>query len=78
MEKEIITTVERDHSAVRSVIYVTHPLHDVAEQKCDVDSVGPMRMTPVVRYSLMALRVYLLFMMVLVLYRVLVLGGVLG
>jgi hypothetical protein len=36
-----------------------------------MDSIGQMTMTPVVKYSLTTLRLYLLFMIGLVFYRVL-------
>lgn len=57
---------------------VIHPLDDVQEQKVDTEHLGPMRMTPAVRISLLALRGYLVLMMMLVLYRVLELAGVFG
>ncbi len=53
---------------------VVHPLDDVAEPKVDIESLGPMPMTPSVRLSLLSLRAYLVFMMLLVLYRVIVLA----
>ena len=56
---------------------VIHPLFDVPEQKLDPLSVGPMRMTTAVKWSLTLLRVYLLAMVVLVAYRALNLGGAL-
>jgi hypothetical protein len=55
---------------------VIHPLDDVQEQKVEIKHLGPMRMTPAVRISLLALRGYLVLMMLLVLYRVLNLAGV--
>lgn len=57
---------------------VIHPLDDVQEQKVEIKHLGPMRMTPAVRISLLALRGYLVLMMLLVLYRVLNLAGVFG
>jgi len=57
---------------------VIHPLDDVQEQKVETKHLGPMRMTPAVRVSLLALRGYLVLMMLLVLYHVLDLAGVLG
>jgi hypothetical protein len=57
---------------------VIHPLNDVQEQKVETKHLGPMRMTPAVRLSLLALRAYLVLMMLLVLYHVLGLAGVLG
>lgn len=57
---------------------VVHPLDDVPEQKVETRHLGPMRMTPAVRISLLALRGYLVFMMLLLLYHVLGLAGLLG
>ena len=57
---------------------VIHPLDDVQEQKVDTKHLGLMRMTPAVRVSLLALRGYLVLMMLLVLYHVLSLAGVFG
>lgn len=57
---------------------VIHPLDDLPEQKVDTAHLGPMPMTRSVRFSLMALRAYLLLMMLLVLYHVADLAGVFG
>ena len=57
---------------------VVHPLDDVLEQKLDTATLGPMPMTISVKLSLMALRGYLILMMLLVLYHVVDLAGVLG
>lgn len=58
---------------------VIHPLDDVAEEKrAPHTSIGLMRMTPMVRFSLMALRVYLFLMIGLVFYRVLEIAGAFG
>lgn len=54
---------------------VVHPLDDVAEQKVDTAHLGPMHLTPAVRYSLLALRAYMLLMMVMLCYYVLHLAG---
>jgi len=53
---------------------VVHPLDDVPETKVDVESLGPMAMTRSVRLSLMSLRAYLVFMMLLVAYHVMMLA----
>jgi len=53
-------------------------LTTVAEQKVETAHLGPMRMTPAVRISLLALRGYLMLMMLLLLYHVLGLAGLLG
>lgn len=57
---------------------VVHPLDDVREEKVDVSQLGPMPMTASVRLSLIALRGYLVLMMLLVLYHVIDLAGVIG
>jgi hypothetical protein len=57
---------------------VIHPLDDVAEQKVETRHLGAIRMTPAVRLSLLALRGYLMVMMLLVLYHVLDLAGAFG
>ncbi len=57
---------------------VVHPLDDAPEQKVDKTTLGPMQMTPSVKLSLLALRGYLVLMMLLVLYHVIDLAGVLG
>lgn len=54
---------------------VVHPLDDVAEQKVDVSRLGPMPMTASVRWSLFALRGYLILMALLVAYKVAEMGG---
>ena len=57
---------------------VVHPLDDVQEQKVDTAALGPMPMTTSVKFSLLALRGYLILMMVLVLYHVIDLAGAFG
>lgn len=57
---------------------VIHPLDDVFEEKVNAASLGPMPMTTSVRLSLMALRGYLVIMMLLVLYHVIDLAGSIG
>lgn len=54
---------------------VIHPLDDAPEQKIATEQLGRMPMTRSVRLSLLALRLYLLVMVVLVVYRVLDLSG---
>jgi hypothetical protein len=58
------------------VFYVVHPLFDEPEEKIDTENLGPMKMTGAVKYSLLALQIYLIVMLVLVVYRVLVMAGV--
>ena len=57
---------------------VIHPLDDVQERKLETRQLGPIHMTPAVRLSLLALRGYLVLMMLLVLYHVLDLAGLFG
>jgi len=57
---------------------VVHPLDDVHEQKMSTSGLGAMPMNASVKLSLMALRAYLILMMLLVLYHVLDLAGVFG
>ncbi len=57
---------------------VVHPLDDVPEEKVDTGKLGPMPMTTSVKLSLLALRSYLVIMVLLVLYHVLDLAGVFG
>ena len=54
---------------------VVHPLDDVPEQKLKSDHLAPMEMTSSVRWSLIALRVYLILMMALFIYHVCDLAG---
>ena len=54
-------------------LYVIHPLDDVQEQKCTSEGLGLMELTPTVRFSLTALRVYLIAMTLIILYRTLTL-----
>ena len=56
--------------------YLVHPLDDEPEVKCNADELGPMPMTPSVKFSLLALRGYLIVMGLLVLYHVMDLAGV--
>jgi len=52
-------------------LYVIHPLDDIQEQKCTSEGLGLMELTPTVRFSLTALRVYLIAMTLVILYRTL-------
>lgn len=62
----------------RNYYEVIHPLDDEPEQKRSYESLGRIKMTPAVRISLMALRVYLVLMIGLVFYRVLLQAGMFG
>ena len=55
-------------------LYVIHPLDDVYEQKCSTEGLGPIELTPAVRLSLGALRIYLTAMTLIILYRTLTLA----
>jgi hypothetical protein len=68
-------TVDRKEEET-CAFFVVHPLDDVAEEKLDTTHLGPMPMTRAVKYSLFALRAYLVLMMVLVFYHALDLAGV--
>jgi hypothetical protein len=57
---------------------VIHPLDDVLEEKVDTAVLGRMSMTRSAKISLMALRGYLVLMMLLVLYHVIDLSGALN
>lgn len=57
---------------------VVHPLDDDPEQKRGTEGLGPIEMTPVVKISLMVLRVYLILMTLMLLYHVAGLAGTLG
>jgi len=51
--------------------YVIHPLDDQIEEKCQIEGLGLMTLTPTVKYSLLSLRLYLFLMVGLVFYRAL-------
>lgn len=55
---------------------VVHPLDDLPEEKCSVEGLGLMPLSRSVKYSLLSLRLYLLLMGGLVLYRALQETGV--
>jgi hypothetical protein len=63
---------------IERCFYVVHPLDDLPEEKRNVDDLGPMKMTPSVKYSLLALRGYLVGMAILVAYHALDLAGIVG
>ena len=57
---------------------IIHPLDDTREEKVNVDDLGPMPMTKTVRWSLIALRTYLVLMAALVFAKVIQLSGLFG
>lgn len=59
----------------QSTYEVVHPLFDTPEEKVDTDNAAPLRMTKSVKWSLISLRVYLIVMLGLSVYRSLVLAG---
>jgi hypothetical protein len=63
---QLIKTIEGEHN----YFLVIHPLDDIPEQKIDSDRLPPMEMTQGVRWSLISLRVYLIFMIALFMYHV--------
>jgi len=70
LKPTVLTNVSEGH------FVVVHPLDDAPEQKVNTSDLGPMPMTISVKISLMALRGYLILMMLLVLYHVMDLAGV--
>ncbi len=60
------------------VYYVVHPLYDEPEEKCDPEALGPMHLSLGERWSLYALRGYLILMLGLAAYRVADLAGMFG
>ena len=66
------------HEIPEKHFLVVHPLDDVHEEKVDTSRLGPMPMTISAKISLMALRGYLILMMLLVLYHVMDLAGAFG
>ena len=61
-----------------TTLYVIHPLDDIQEQKCSAEGLGLMHLTPTARLSLGALRVYLIAMTCIILYRTLTLAHLLA
>jgi len=51
-------------------MYVLHPLDDVQEQKRSSEGLGLIELSPTVRWSLRVLRLYLIAMTGVLLYRV--------
>ena len=60
-----------------ALLRVVHPLDDEPETKCSAERLAPIAMTRSVRWSLIALRAYLVAMALLLAYRVLDLAGLL-
>jgi hypothetical protein len=68
---EVTTMTSIAYTADEREFLLIHPLFDEPEEKRDLESLGKMKMTKSVKYSLMALRLYLFLMIGLVFYRVL-------
>jgi len=60
----------RKNASYRNKFYnVIHPLDDKIEEKCKIEGLGLMPLSPTVKYSLLSLRLYLVLMVALVFYR---------
>jgi hypothetical protein len=72
------TTIEKPEPVLESLFHVVHPLDDVPEEKlCPARlNMGLMHMSGSRRWSLLALRAYLIVIVLLVSYRGLDLAGV--
>jgi hypothetical protein len=66
-----------EKTQARPAFTVIHPLDDAPEAKLDAAALGPIALTPQVRWSLFLLRGYMFLMLGLVLVRVLELAGAL-
>jgi hypothetical protein len=66
------------YSKKHPVLYVVHPLDDAPEQKRSADGLGQIHMSKSVKASLVSLRVYLILIMALALYRLADLLGLFG
>lgn len=66
------------HDDETEALLVIHPLDDVAEEKCNPDLLPKLHLTLGGKIALIALRSYLIVMLLLVLYRVVDLAGVFG
>jgi len=56
---------------IDETFYVIHPLDAPTEQKCSTEGLGPMELTRPVRASLLVLRIYLVAITLVLLYRTL-------
>jgi hypothetical protein len=57
---------------------VVHPLFDEPEEQVNTVDIPPMQLTRTVKFSLLALRAYLIVMTIMLLYRFFDLAGFLG
>jgi hypothetical protein len=74
----ILARGNRESVVENNEFVVIHPLYDKEEEKCNPDNLEPMPMTRSRKYSLLILRVYLILMICLAVYKVLFLAGVFG
>ena len=57
-------------------ISLIHPLDDVNEIKIDVDKAGQMHLSKSAKISLYVLRIYLILMILLAIYKTLIIAGI--
>ena len=69
------TTMIKSPTTVQQSLKVVHPLDDIAEEKRSPEGLGQMYMSASVKFSLYALRGYLVLIGLMVAYRVLTLAG---
>ncbi len=62
----------------RETFEVIHPIYDVHEEKLTGAELGKIKLTPTVKLSLLALRLYIITMGSLLIYHVLDLVGLFG
>jgi len=73
-----MTTTTHSTLDTQNTFYVVHPLDDAPETKRSAEGLGLMPLSRSVRFSLLALRGYLIIMGLLVFYHVLSLAGAFG
>jgi hypothetical protein len=59
------------------VYYVVHPLDDEPEEKCDLATLGPMKLSRIQRAVLIGLQGYIIVLAGLAVYRVIDIAGLL-
>ena len=69
------TTMIKSPTTIQQSLQVVHPLDDIAEEKRSPVGMGQMHMSASVKFSLYALRGYLVLIGLMVAYRVLTLAG---
>ena len=67
----VVKLDERDSYAFR----VIHPLYDEPEEKCSTEGLPPIKLPKIGRISLTILRIYLILMFLLLLYRGITMAG---